>query len=185
MYFNDVRVGATASGGEPVILNSKGATAWVDGSNLLGSTVSSFAMNLAIEKAKEYGIGWVTCKGSNHFSIAGHWAMMAEEQGLLGMAFTNTSPMVIPTRGAKPTYGTNPISLAAPSTTKDDSFVLDMATTTVALGKVELARRKGESIPDGWAADHEGRVTNTPGKVVDQDPYVPLELFLVPLLTII
>jgi len=174
MYFNDVRVGATASGGEPVILNSKGATAWVDGSNLLGSTVSSFAMNLAIEKAKEYGIGWVTCKGSNHFSIAGHWAMMAEEQGLLGMAFTNTSPMVIPTRGAKPTYGTNPISLAAPSTTKDDSFVLDMATTTVALGKVELARRKGESIPDGWAADHEGRVTNTPADCLNGGGLMPL-----------
>ena len=65
--------------------------------------------NEAIKKAKEFGIGWVTAKGSNHFSIAGHWAMMAEEQGLLGMAFTNTSPMVIPTRGAKPTYGTNPI----------------------------------------------------------------------------
>ena len=78
-------------------------------------------MDLAIKKAEEFGIGWVTCKGefvfqlvrfialfcagSNHFSIAGHWAMMAEERGMLGMAFTNTSPMVIPTRGAKPTYG--------------------------------------------------------------------------------
>ena len=74
-YFNDVRVGVTASGGTPTILKEKGATAWVDGENLLGSTVSAFSMNLAIEKAREFGIGWVVAKGSNHFSIAGHWAM--------------------------------------------------------------------------------------------------------------
>ena len=76
------------------------------------------------------------------------------------MAFTNTSPMVFPTRGGRPTYGTNPISLAAPSTTPEDSFVLDMATTTVALGKVELAGRKEMDIPDGWAADKDGKMTN-------------------------
>ena len=93
MYFNDVKTGSTSSTGSPVILKERGCTAWVDGNNLLGSTVSKFSMDLAIRKAKEFGIGWVVAKGSNNFSIAGHWAIEAEKEGLLGMAFTNTSPM--------------------------------------------------------------------------------------------
>merc|ERR1711976_104182 len=106
-------------------------------------------MDLAIKKAKEVGVGWVSCKGSNHFGIAGWYGLRAAEQGLMGMAFCNTSPLVVPTRARKPTLGTNPISLFAPA--KDgDSFELDMATSSVALGKIELADRKGQQIPSGW-----------------------------------
>merc|ERR550519_1132179 len=79
MYYRDVKTGSTASQGHPIILKEKGCTAWVDGNNLLGSTVSRYSMDLAINKAKEFGIGWVVAKGSNHFSIAGHWALQAEE----------------------------------------------------------------------------------------------------------
>lgn len=174
MYFKDVKSGSTACEGEPTIIKEKGATAWVNGNNLLGSTVSKYCMNLAIKKAKEVGIGWVVAKGSNHFSIAGHWAMQAEKEGLIGMAFTNTSPLVIPTRGSKTTYGTNPISFAAPGNDPKDSFVLDMATTTAALGKVELANRKGQSIPDGWAADSSGKMTNNPSDALSGGGLMPL-----------
>jgi len=145
----------------------------VDGGNLLGPVVSKFSMKLAIKKAKEFGIGWVCAKGSNHFSIAGHWALMAEREGLIGLAFTNTSPLVYPTRGAKATYGTNPISCAAPAN-KGDSFVLDMATTTVALGKVELARRKEEEMPNGWGADSQGQMTNDPATCLEGGALLPL-----------
>ena len=80
---------------------------------------------------------------------------------------------MIPTRGSRPTYGTNPISLAAPAT-ENDSFVLDMATTTVALGKIELANRKGENMPDGWGADNQGRMTNIPKETIVDGGLMPL-----------
>ena len=77
------------------ILKETGCTAWVDGHNLLGTTTAQFCMDLAIKKAKGDGIGWVVAKGANHFSIAGHWSLMAEKEGLIGMSFTNTSPKVL------------------------------------------------------------------------------------------
>ncbi|CAI2341134.1 unnamed protein product [Caenorhabditis sp. 36 PRJEB53466] len=95
----------------------------------------NFCMDLAIKKAKDAGIGWVVAKGSNHYGIAGWYALRAMKQGMLGMSMTNTSPISYPTRSAVPALGTNPISLAAPGT-GDDAFVLDMASTTVAIGKV-------------------------------------------------
>ena len=97
----------------------------------------------------------VVAKMTNHFSICGHWALMAEKEGMIGMAFTNTSPRTYPTRGAGPTLGTNPICMIAPAG-GDDNFCIDMATTTVALGKVEVERRKGNAIPSGWAVDSKG-----------------------------
>ena len=97
----------------------------------------------------------VVAKMTNHFSICGHWALMAEKEGMIGMAFTNTSPKTYPTRGAGPTLGTNPICMIAPAG-GDDNFCIDMATTTVALGKVEVERRKGNTIPSGWAVDSKG-----------------------------
>ena len=86
-------------------------------------------MEKAIEKAKVAGVGMVVAKMTNHFSICGHWALMAEKEGMIGMAFTNTSPKTYPTRGAEPTLGTNPICMVAPAG-ENDNFCIDMATTT-------------------------------------------------------
>lgn len=99
--------------------------------------MSHFCTDLAIELAKENGIGWVVCKGSNHFGIAGYWPLMMKERGLIGIAMTNTSPLVFPTRSAQHALGTNPISIVAPAKNNDD-FALDMATSAVALGKVKI-----------------------------------------------
>lgn len=173
MYFNDIRTGASASDQTCEILSDKGATAWVDGKNLLGPVVSKFSMELAIKKAKEIGVGWVCAKNSNHFSIAGHWSLMAEKEGLIGMAFTNTSPLVYPTRGSEPTYGTNPIACAAPAS-NGDCFALDMATTTVALGKIELENRKGNQMPNGWGADSDGIMTKDPKECLNGGGLLPL-----------
>ncbi|XP_062588864.1 uncharacterized oxidoreductase YjmC-like [Saccostrea cucullata] len=163
MYVNSIETNTTSHGKgiEPQIVKETVATALVEGNNILGPAVGKFAIDLAIKKAKEAGIGFVTVKGSNHFGIAGWYGMRAMEQGLIGMAFTNTSPLLVPTRAKKVTLGTNPICVAAPA--KDgDNFVLDMATTSVALGKIELQERKGESMPNGWAIDKEGKETNDP-----------------------
>jgi len=173
MYMNELKAGVCVGHGDPVILQEKPATAWVDGKDLLGPVVGNFCMDLAIKKAKEVGIGWVVAKRSNHFGIVGWYSMRAAEQGLVGMAFTNSSPLMFPTRSKNIALGTNPLSLAACGE-NGDKFVLDMASTTVALGKVEMADRKGLDIPLGWAADEQGKETTDPQKVLENGGLLPL-----------
>ncbi|GMT15599.1 hypothetical protein PFISCL1PPCAC_6896, partial [Pristionchus fissidentatus] len=173
MYVQNLQEGSCEASGEPRILNERAGTAWVDGRNLLGPVVGNFCMDLAVKKAKEAGVGWVAAKGSNHFGIAGWYSMRAMKQGCMGLAFTNTSPLMYPTRAAKPALGTNPISLAAAGK-EGDAFVLDMATTTVAIGKVELASRKGESVPSTWGADGRGKVSTDPETIVKEGALLPL-----------
>ncbi|XP_029952226.1 uncharacterized protein LOC115391935 [Salarias fasciatus] len=173
MYVNDVKSGICAKDGEPVVEKQTAATALVDGKNLLGPVVGNFCMQLAIEKAKEVGIGWVVAHGSNHYGIAGYYAMQALKENMIGMSFTNTSPLVVPTRAKACTIGTNPISVAAPGN-DGDSFVLDMATSAVALGKVELHARREESIPEGWGCDSKGKITTDPKEVLNGGGLVPI-----------
>ncbi|GBP85491.1 Malate dehydrogenase [Eumeta japonica] len=100
-YVNDIISGACEPKNVPVVLKESAATAWVDGKNALGATVGHFCMSLAMKKAKEAGVGWVTVKASNHFGMAGWWAQKAMREGLIGMAFTNSSPLLAPTRSKK------------------------------------------------------------------------------------
>ncbi|KAF7216168.1 uncharacterized oxidoreductase YjmC isoform X1 [Nothobranchius furzeri] len=173
MYVKDIQAGICAVNGEPVVDKENAATALVNGNNLLGPVVANFCMNLAIRKAREAGIGWVVAHGSNHFGIAGYYAMKALKENMIGMSFTNTSPLVVPTRGKERTLGTNPLSVAAPG--KDgDSFVLDTATSAVALGKVELNERRGDKIPDGWGCDPQGHLTTDPKRVLSGGGLVPV-----------
>lgn len=166
IYIRDMQTKTCVTDKEPTILKETSATAFVDGNNLLGPVVGKFCMDLAIKKAKQAGIGWVVAKGSNHFGIAGWYSMEAVKQGLVGMTYTNTSPLLQPTRAKEAVLGTNPLSVAAPA--KDgDSFVLDMATTTVALGKIEVQNRKEEPIPAGWATDAAGKVTTDAAAALD------------------
>jgi LDH2 family malate/lactate/ureidoglycolate dehydrogenase len=122
-------------------------------------------MKRAIEKAGSVGAGFVTVRNSNHFGIAGYYAMMALEQGCIGLAMTNGNRWVVPTFGRDPMLGTNPISVAAPSG-QEWPYVLDMATATAAVGKLEIAQRQGRPIPLGWATDRQGRPTTDPGPVL-------------------
>ncbi|XP_053634433.1 uncharacterized oxidoreductase YjmC isoform X4 [Cherax quadricarinatus] len=132
-YINDVKNNLCDAGTTPTIVKESVSTALVDGNNGLGPVVGKFAMDLAIRKAQTTGIGWVCAKGSNHYGIAGWYTMRAAKQGLVGVSFTNTHPVVVPTRGKQGALGTNPISVAAPAE-GDDSFVLDMSTSVVAYG---------------------------------------------------
>uniref|UniRef100_T1H5V5 Malate dehydrogenase n=1 Tax=Megaselia scalaris TaxID=36166 RepID=T1H5V5_MEGSC len=96
---------------------------------------------------------------SNHYGMAGWYAIRAMKEGLIGISMTNTTPLMAPTRSKEAALGTNPIALGA-SAKNGDKFLLDMATTAVSLGKVEIQIRKDEPIPDGWAQDSSGNVTN-------------------------
>ncbi|CAL4065663.1 unnamed protein product [Meganyctiphanes norvegica] len=174
MYVNDLKRGLCDGAATPTIEKESVSTALVQGNNGLGPVVGKFCMNLAIEKARETGIGWVAARGSNHYGIAGYYAMMASSQGLMGMSFTNTSPIVAPTRAKAGVLGTNPICLAAPGRTIDDPFVLDMATCTAAAGKIEIQNRKGEPLPDGWAMGTDGKVTTDPKEAMKASALLPL-----------
>lgn len=126
-----------------------------------------------MEKAEKTGIGFVVCHNSNHYGIAGFWPEMALKKGLIAFSFTNTSPFLIPTRGTQRAGGTNPIAFYCPAG-PNDSFQLDMATTTVPVGKVEVCHRKGQKIPLGWGVDEVGNATTDPSKVMAKGGLTPV-----------
>lgn len=146
--------------------------ALIDGDEGLGQVVGYKAMKLAIEKAKKSGIGVVVVRNSNHYGIAGYYALMAAEEGMIGISMTNSRPLVAPTGGVERFLGTNPISIAAP--TKGKPFLLDMATSVVPIGKLEVYRRKGKPIPKGWAIDSEGNITTDVEEVFNGGALLPL-----------
>lgn len=139
------------------IVRENSSTALVDGGRGLGHVVAVRAMRIAIEKARIAGIGAVAVRNSWHYGAAGAYARMAVDEGLLALATTSTpTPAVVPTRGIDPLLGTNPIALAAP-TRRNPPFLLDMATSTVSLGKLLERWRRGRSIPTGWGLGRDGR----------------------------
>jgi L-2-hydroxycarboxylate dehydrogenase (NAD+) len=145
----------------------------VDAGNGLGQVASHFTMNKVIEKAQQSGVGMATVFHSNHYGIAGYYAMMALKYHMIGWAFTNTTPLVMPTFGKKVMTGTNPIAVAVPA--RDErAWVLDMATSVVPRGKLEVAARKGKVMPAGWAVDREGLPTTDPKAALDGGAPMPL-----------
>ena len=137
------------------IVHETPSTAVVDGDAGLGLVVAPFAMQVAIDKAKIAGTGWVSVKNSNHFGIAGQHAMMALEHDMTGIAMTNASALVAPTFSTERMLGTNPIAVAIPAG-EEPPFVADFATTTAANGKLEILQRKNADTPLGWVQDKEG-----------------------------
>jgi LDH2 family malate/lactate/ureidoglycolate dehydrogenase len=133
----------------------------VDAHNGLGHPVSARTMRRVIERAASAGCAIAVVRNSNHFGIAAYYAMLALERGLIGVAMTNTTSFAVPTFGREALLGTNPVAIAIPGA-GTDSFVLDMATTTVAFGKIETAARLGHALEPGWAVDAQGAPTTQP-----------------------
>ena len=149
------------------------STAVVDGDGGLGLVVGPKAMRIAIEKAQQVGTGWVSVKNSNHFGIAGYHAMLALAHDMIGVAMTNASPLVAPTNSLDRLLGTNPIAVAVPAGEQPD-FVVDMATTTAANGKLEIAQRKGLTLPEGWAQTADGHPSTDANAVKNGGALLPL-----------
>lgn len=175
-YVGRLRSGATATAGDPELSRGEGATALVDGRNLMGPPVAELAMRAAVERAHAHGVGWVAVRNSNHFGIAGYYARQAAEQGLIGIAGTNAGPRVAPTGAAAPFLGTNPFAVAVPGDAPP-MLVVDMATSAVATGKLEIANRAGESIPEGWGVDRSGAATTDAAALADGGWLLPLGSF--------
>jgi LDH2 family malate/lactate/ureidoglycolate dehydrogenase len=132
-------------------VKNKGAVATPNADSAIGLVSAPFAMKEAIKKAKKYGCGFVSIQNSNHFGIAGYHAELASKNELIGLAMTNASPLVSPPGTNKRMLGTNPIAIAIPNPHFSKyPFLLDMATSAAANGKLEIAQREGKQIPNGW-----------------------------------
>jgi LDH2 family malate/lactate/ureidoglycolate dehydrogenase len=131
----------------------------VDGHNGIGPYLAKYTMNRIIDKAKSTGAGFGALRNSSHFGMAALWAEMAVAQGFIGMSFTNTRICSVVTYGRERILGTNPICFAIPSAGKTP-FILDMATTTTAHGKVEVYERRNKPMPIGWVVDENGNDTS-------------------------
>jgi LDH2 family malate/lactate/ureidoglycolate dehydrogenase len=118
-------------------------------------------MEIAIEKARNTGTGWVATRNSNHFGIAGFYAMLALNHDMIGICLTNANPLVAPTFSISRLMGTNPIAVAIPAL-KQPPFVADFATTPIARGKLAVAEKKGEKVPFGFVQDKSGNPSNDP-----------------------
>jgi L-2-hydroxycarboxylate dehydrogenase (NAD+) len=172
-YLKWHRQGWIVPAAEPKIVRDEGTTAVVDGQQAFGHYTSTLAMELAIAKARAHGVGFVTCRNSNHYGAAANYSMMALAHDMIGLSMTNSGPAVVPTYGRRAMLGTNPISVAAPAG-RHFPFVLDMATSTVAIGKLSIARRWGQAIPAGWALDDEGQPTTDPNVAYETRLLTPL-----------
>ncbi len=157
-YADALRAGTIVARPETRIVVETPTTATIDAGAGLGPPVAYRAMQRAIQKAVALGSGFVVVRNSNHYGIAGYYARMALEHDCIGMSMTNASSRVVPTFGRRAVLGTNPIAVAAPAA-NELPFVLDMATSTVAQGKLEIADQLDKPIPLGWAIDSDGQPT--------------------------
>jgi LDH2 family malate/lactate/ureidoglycolate dehydrogenase len=155
------------------IVHQTPSTAVVDGDAGLGLVVAPKAMEIAIEKAKQVGTSWVAIRNSNHFGIAGYYAMMALQHDMIGLAMTHAGPLVAPTFSQDKLLGTNPIAIAIPAD-KQPPFVADFATTTAAYGKLEILQRKGQPTPTGWVQNVEGKPSTDAHAVKNGGALLPL-----------
>jgi L-2-hydroxycarboxylate dehydrogenase (NAD+) len=143
------------------VLQERGASLLVDAQCGFGQVAASYAMERAIDKAKEHGAAFVAVRNAGHFGIAAHYAMMALSHKMIGMVSANSAPSMAAWGGTIPLFGTNPICVAIP-TGEEVDIVLDMASSVVARGKIRLAVKKGDKIPLNWALDAQGVPTSDP-----------------------
>ena len=160
-YHKGIQKGTIHPEAKPEVVFETPISAVIDGHNGMGQLISIYAMKKAIEKAKTTGVGIVSVRNSNHFGIAGYYAKMACDEGLMGMACTNSEAIMVPTFGRKAMLGSNPIAVAMPA--DPYPFFFDCSTTVVTRGKLEMYNKMNKPLPEGWALDKDGHAsTNAP-----------------------
>ncbi len=157
-YVRPLLAGKIKARPQAVVRHETAATIVIDADNGLGQPAAAKAMDRCIAKARDAGICIATIKHSNHFGIAGYYAMQALAHDMIGFASTDAGPLAVPTGGRMAMFGSNPIAFAAPARRRRP-FVLDMATSAVPVGKVEVKERRGIPLPPGWAVDADGQPT--------------------------
>lgn len=163
-YVKRIEQGGVTACAEPTVVNQKGPAICMDARNCLGQIAGTQAMQAAIRKAQEMGIGIATVRNSHHLGAMAYYSMLALKENMIGIAMTNTAAMMPPWGGRKPTVGNNPFSVAFPA--ESVPIVFDMACTEAARGKIKLALQEGKKIPEGWALDGDGKPTTNPAEAM-------------------
>lgn len=155
IYLDRIEIGIMNPETHIEVLKDDMTTAVLDGHNGMGHVVGKKAMEMAIEKAKKYGMGMVAVRNSNHYGIAGYYVTMATDAGMIGVTGTNARPSIAPTFGVENMMGTNPLTFGIP-TDEQFPFVLDCATSITQRGKIEVYGRAGKQLPPGWVIGSDG-----------------------------
>lgn len=142
------------------------ATAVVDGHDGMGHVIGVKCMELAIKKAKKYGLGMVVARNSSHYGIAGYYPLMAAKEGMIGITGTNARSSIAPTFGVENKLGTNPLTIGFP-TDEEFPFVIDCATSITQRGKIEHYARIGKEMPVGWVVDNDGKAVTDPNVALE------------------
>jgi LDH2 family malate/lactate/ureidoglycolate dehydrogenase len=145
-----------------VVTDRCGAAVFVDGHHAFGAVTATFCTKLAVERAVELGAGVVCARNCSHFGAAAHYALQAAQLGCVALVASNTPAVMAPYGGREATIGNNPFAIGAPSFGARPAFVLDIAQSVVARGRIKLAEMAGQRIPEGWAVDRDGRATDDP-----------------------
>jgi len=172
-YFDMLALGRINPKANVRIVRELPATATVDGDNGLGLVVGPKANDIAMDKAEAVGSAVVSVSNTNHFGMAGYYPLKALERGLIGWAMCNSTKLVAPLWGAERMLGTNPIAIAFPCAT-EPPVVIDLATSATAYGKIEIAKRKGSTIPPSWAIDKNGVPATRPEQMIEGGALLPL-----------
>lgn len=172
VYSERIEMGAVNTAAEPRILIDSGAVITVDGDNGAGIVTARKIMDICIERAKTQGCCFAAVRNGNHFGTGAYFTEYAASKGMLGFVVSNSEAAVVPIGGSVPMLGTNPLSVAIPAG-RHAPLVLDMATSTVARGKVVYAAKTGKKIPLGWGVDAEGANTEDPQKILDGGAMLP------------
>jgi len=169
-YENGIRKGIMASSVIPTILRETPISLVLDANGAMGMYLSKQTMTKVIEKAKGSGAAFASIRNSNHYGIAGYYAEMAAKHDMIGICMTNTAALGVPTFGRMPMFGTNPIAFSIPGHS-GKLFTLDMSTTAVTRGKIEVYEREQQELPKGWAVDTKGQVTSNASQLLQDMLY--------------
>lgn len=165
MYIERIQAGSVSASALPRIVEDLGALVVMSADNGLGQVSSQVASELAIERASRHGVATVAVRDAFHYGAGAYWARQMAAKGMVGMAFSNTRPLMPAPGGAQAVIGNNPLCIAFPSDA-GQPLIVDMAMSASAMGKIRVAHAKGESIPLGWATDALGNDTTSPAEAI-------------------
>ena len=167
IYYDRIKQGIQLPKTRFEILRQTPTTAVIDGHNGMGHVIAKRAMQIAIRKAKKYGLGMTAVRNSTHYGIAGYYALMASEAGMIGITGTNARPSVAPTFGTENMLGTNALTFGMPTDEKFP-FLLDCATSVTQRGKIEVYAKLGRKMPKGWVINHKGEARTDSRAVLNE-----------------
>ena len=172
-YCGMLRRGRADGAAQPALVSDRAAACLIDNRDGLPYVSAQWAVEEAIQRARRNGIGFAGIRNSAHVGVLGIHLLPVAQAGLVGFAFTNSPAAIPPWGGKKPLFGTNPIAAVFPRE-KGEPLVIDLALTTVVRGRIMMAMRKGERIPDGWALDRNGKPTNDPKEAIEHGSLFPI-----------